>query len=287
MKDLIRQHKVIAFVITTFLFSWACWLSVFNDLKPSLFELDARTLSLFLLGAYAPSIMAIFFTAYLDGKEGVKKLFKRLLQWRVGFSWMTLALIIGPIIYSIAVLLYAANGGHLGDINYGLLPWIPAVFLVSLFLGPLAEELGWRGFVLPNLDTKNKLISSSIIMGVIWASWHLPLFWAVIGTSVSGFPVTFESVSLFFLASIGCSFFYVWMFNKTAASVLVAVVIHLSWNASGNITGLLFPQMTAEQKLELYNYPVAIVWAILAVVALGYLLKPSRKLNSPPVETLN
>lgn len=287
MKELIQRHKVIAFVVTTFLCSWACWLSVFNDLKPSLFEFDTRTLSLFLLGAYAPSIMAIVFTAYLDGKEGVKKLFKRLLQWRVGFSWFLLALIIGPIIYSIAVLLYSTNGGHLGEINFGLLPWIPAVFLVSLFLGPLAEELGWRGFVLSNLDTKNKLALSSIIMGVIWASWHLPLFWAVIGTSVSGFPVTFESVSLFFLASIGCSFFYVWMFNKTAGSILIAVIIHLSWNASGNITGLLFPQMTAEQKLDLYNYPVAIVWAILAVVALGYWLKPSKKLNISPAKTLN
>lgn len=278
MKDLIRQHKLIAFVVTTFVFSWACWLSVFNDLKPSLFEFDGRTLGMFLLGAYAPSIVAIFFTGYLDGKEGLKRLFKRLFMWKVGFSWNLLALFIGPVIYSVAVLLYAANGGFLGEINYGLLPWIPAVFLVSVVLGPLAEELGWRGFVLPLLDVKNKMVASSITMGLIWAAWHLPLFWAVIGTSVSGFPVTFESVSLFFLASIGSCFFYVWMFNKTAGSVFIAVMIHLSWNASGNITNLLFPNMSAEQKLELYTYPVAVVWAVISVVAIFYWLKRSRKI---------
>jgi uncharacterized protein len=264
-------------VVTTFLFSWACWLSVFNDLKPSLFESDAGTVELFLLGAYAPSIAAIFFTAYLDGKEGLKALFKRLFMWKVGFSWTLLALVIGPIIYAIAISIYAANGGFLGDVNYGLLPWIPVVFLVSLFFGPLAEELGWRGFVLANMDTKNKLVSTSIIMGLIWAAWHFPLFWAVIGTSVSGFPVTFESVALFFLASIGCSFFYVWIFNKTAGSVFIAVIIHLSWNASGNITNLLFPNMSPEQKLELYTYPVAVVWAVISVVAICYWLKRSRK----------
>jgi uncharacterized protein len=278
MKDLIRQHKLIAFVVTTFLFSWACWLSVFNDLKPSLFEFDGRTLGMFLLGAYAPSIVAILFTGYLDGKEGLKRLFKRLFMWKVGFSWNLLALIVGPIIYTVAVLLYAANGGFLGEVNYGLLPWIPAVFLVSLFLGPLAEELGWRGFVLPNLDAKNKMVASSIIMGLIWAAWHLPLFWAVIGTSVSGFPVTFQSVALFALASIGTSFFYVWMFNKTAGSVFIAVIIHLSWNASGNITNLLFPNMSPEQKLELYTYPVAVVWVVISVVAICYWLKRSRKI---------
>lgn len=287
MKDFVRNHKLVAFITTTFLFSWACWLLVFNDLKPSLFEFDGRTLGFFLLGAYAPSLVAIVFTAYLDGRAGLKSLFKRLLMWRVGFSWNLLALVIGPVIYALAVFLYTANGGSLGEVNYGLLPWIPAVFLVSLFLGPLAEELGWRGFVMPNLDTQNKLVKSGIIMGVIWAAWHIPLFWAVIGTSVSGFPVTFESVSLFFLASIGCSFFYVWMFNKTEGSVFIALMIHLSWNASGNITSMLFPTMSAEQKLALYNYPVAIVWSIIAICAVCYWLKHAKKTAGSELKTVN
>ncbi len=188
-------------------------------------------------------------------------------MWKVGVKWNLLALAFGPVIYAMAIFIYKLNGGFLGMTNYGLLPWIPVVFLVSIFLGPLAEEMGWRGFVMPCLDTKNKPVSASIIMGVIWAAWHTPLFWAVIGTSVSGFPVTIESVGLFFLASIGSCFFYVWMFNKTAGSIFIAVMIHLSWNASGNITGLLYPEMTALHKLDLYLYPVGIVW--ICVLSVG------------------
>src|SRR5690606_27605256 len=241
-----------------------------------------RTLMFFLLGAYAPSIVALLLTLYLDGTAGVKNLLKRLVMWRVGFLWTLLALVIGPVIYALAVFIYAGNGGVLGAVNVGLLPWIPVVFLFSVLLGPLAEELGWRGFVLPCLDAKNKFISSSIIIGLIWGAWHIPLFWAVIGTSVSGFPVSIESVGLFFLAAIGTSFFYVWMFNKTMGSVFIAVLIHLSWNASGNITGMLFPEMNATQKLELFNYPVAIVWIILLILAAVYWL---RRAATPAVLT--
>lgn len=267
MKDLIRNNKLTTFVALTFACSWTCWLLIFNDLKPSLFEFDKKTLMLFLLGAYAPSIVALLLTFYLEGKAGVKNLLKRLVMWRVGFSWTLLALVIGPIIYTLAVVLYAGSGGFLGAVNVGLLPWIPVVFLFSVLLGPLAEELGWRGFVLPCLDAKNKFISSSVIIGLIWGAWHIPLFWAVIGTSVSGFPVSIQSVGLFFLAAIGTSFFYVWMFNKTMGSVFIAVLIHLSWNGSGNITSMLFPDMNPEQKLALFNYPVAIVWVILLISA--------------------
>jgi TRAP-type C4-dicarboxylate transport system permease small subunit len=79
----------------------------------------------------------------------------------------------------------------------------------------------------------------------------------------------------------------VWMFNKTAGSVFIAVMIHLSWNASGNITSMLFPTMSAEQKLALYNYPVAIVWTIIAVVAVCYWLKQTKKPVTPELKTLD
>lgn len=267
MKNLLRYYRLTAFIGMTFLSSWMCWLTIFNELKPSLFEFDSGTLLVFLLGAYAPSLVALALSFYLDGAAGVKGLLRRLLMWRVGWSWNCLALLAGPCIYVAAILLYANTGGFLGSINYGLLPWIPVVLLVSLFLGPLAEELGWRGFVLSHLDTKAKPVRSALIMGLIWGAWHIPLFWAVIGTSVSGFPVTPISVSLFFLSTIGTSFLYLWMHNATAGSLWIAVLIHLGWNASGNIVSLLFPQMSAVQKLDFYVYPIALVWVLLGLTA--------------------
>lgn len=272
MKNLLRQHRLTAFVGITFLSSWICWLTIFADLKPSLFEFDSGTLLVFLLGAYAPSLVALLLSFYLDGSAGAKNLLRRLLMWRVGWSWNLLALLAGPCIYVAAVMIYAVGGGFLGSVNYGLLPWIPVVVLVSLFLGPLAEEIGWRGFVLPCLDVKGKPVRSGLIMGLIWGGWHIPLFWAVIGTSVSGFPVTLNSVTLFFLSTIGASFLYLWMHTKTEGSLWIAVLIHLGWNASGNIVSLLFPEMSAVQKLDFYVYPIALVWGVLGLVAVLKLL---------------
>lgn len=267
MKNLLRNHRLAAFVSLTFLSSWICWLAVFNDLKPSLFEFDGGTLLVFLLGAYAPSLVALLLSWYLEGAAGAKDLLRRLLMWRVGLSWNLLALMAGPAVYAVAVWIYAAFGGFLGAVNYGLLPWIPVVFLVSLFLGPLAEEIGWRGFVLPRLNPQARPVLAALVVGIIWGAWHIPLFWAVIGTSVSGFPVTFGSVALFFLSTIGASFLYVWFSNKTAGSIWIAVLIHLGWNASGNIVSLLFPEMSAVQKLDFYLYPIGLMWGVLGCVA--------------------
>jgi membrane protease YdiL (CAAX protease family) len=278
MKNWIRTHQLTLFVVMTFLASWVCWLAVFNDLKPSLFEFEGRTLLIFLLGAYTPSMVALALGYCLGGAEGVKSLLHRLMMWRVGMFWNLLALLAGPAIYALAVWLYAASGGVLGAVNYGLLPWIPVIFLVSLFLGPLAEELGWRGFLLPRLNPQARPIRAAVIVGLIWGAWHIPLFWAVIGTSVSGFPVSLSSVTLFFLSTIGASFLYVWMHNKTGGSLWIAVLIHLGWNTSGTTVSLLFPEMSAAQKLDFYLYPIALVWGVLGLVALVNFAKSPKAL---------
>src|SRR5690606_18363554 len=103
----------------------------------------------------------------------------------------------GPFLYTVSIGLYVIFGGEVGAINYGLLPWLPVVFIVPIVFGPLAEEFGWRGFALPLLDHKNRAIASSIIIGFIWALWHAPLFWAKTGTAISGFPVDISLVFLF------------------------------------------------------------------------------------------
>src|SRR5690606_25467226 len=100
-------------------------------------------------------------------------------------------------------------------------------------------------------DHKNKPVVASIVIGFIWALWHAPLFWAETGTAISGFPVDVQLVSLFFLAVIGSSFIYTWLFNRTLGSLGIAILLHLSMNSSGTITGMLFPDMSLAHKLEL------------------------------------
>jgi len=280
---MLANKKFWIFTLITCALSWACWLPIIDVLEADPFKSSGQVLVLFFLGAYAPSLMGILLTYVYGRKAGLKSLFKSAFSPKIGLVPLMASLAAGPLLYTLATGFYLMAGGDLGTINYGLLPWIPVVFIVPVIFGPMAEEFGWRSFALPQLDHKNRVLASSLLLGVIWAAWHAPLFWAETGTSISGFEVTYSSVALFFMAVIGSSFLHTWLFNRSGGSVFGAISLHLSMNACGTITGMLFPEMNIEQRFELYQYYVAAVWIL--VLILGA-LKLSRKLagyNAQPL----
>lgn len=254
-------RKLAIFTLATYLFSWACWLPIIDSLQSSPFAGSPATMALFFLGAYGPTLMGIAMVGIHGGRSGVKDLFRSAVSLRIGMRWFLVSILTGPMIYALSIAVFVLLGGDVGAINLGLLPWLPIVFIVPIVFGPLAEEFGWRGFALPSLDHRNKAFVSSVLIGFIWALWHAPLFWAKTGTAISGFPIDGYLVSLFFLAVIGSSFIYTWLFNHTG-SLAAAILLHLGMNASGTITGMLFPEMSLEQKLELYELYVAALWFV-------------------------
>ncbi|WP_188150307.1 CPBP family intramembrane glutamic endopeptidase [Teredinibacter waterburyi] len=263
MKDLIQKNKLVAFTVLAYLISWLSWLPIMDGLKADIFESSGIILTIFFIGAYGPTLAAIILTFYLGGGVNLKVLLKKLIHWRVGFKWNALALLVGPIIYSLAITVFVLTGGDVGVINYGLIPWIPIVFIVPIVFGPLAEELGWRGVALPCLDSKNKPIQASIIIGVIWGAWHTPLFWAATGTAISGFSINAETLTIFFLMTIGSSFIITWLHNNTTGSVFIAVLTHLSMNASGTIAKMFFPELNTESQQYVFTYYVAVLWGLI------------------------
>jgi len=274
---MLLNKKFWVFSITTCLVSWACWLPIIGALETDLYKSSGSVLLLFFLGAYTPSLLGIALTYAYHKKQGVKALFKSAFSVRIGTVSLLAALGAGPLLYALATAGYVSMGGDLGAVNYGLLPWIPVVFVVPVIFGPLAEEFGWRGFALPQLDPKNQVLASSLLLGVVWALWHAPLFWASTGTAISGFTVTASSIGLFFLAVIGSSFLYTWLFNRSGGSLFAAITLHLSMNACGTITGMLFPEMNMNQRFELYQYYVAAVWIL--VLTIGAIKLSNRLTN--------
>lgn len=272
-------RKLAIFTLLTYVVSWACWLPIVDSLGSSPFAGSPATIALFFLGAYAPSLVGIVLTFAFGGRAAGKALFKSAVSLKFGGRWVATALLIGPLIYTIAVAAYVAFGGEVGAVNYGLLPWLPIVFLVPVVFGPLAEEFGWRGFALPLLDHKGKAFSASIIIGVLWALWHAPLFWAQTGTAISGFEIDAYMIALFFFAVIGSSFIYTWLFNRTG-SLAAAILLHLGMNASGTIIGMLFPEMGLAQRLELYEIYVVLVWVSVLAGWLAMRASPRRSVAS-------
>lgn len=267
MKTFIEKNKLILFVVFAYAFSWSCWSPIIHVVKADLFASPGWAIGLLFLGGYGPSLSALLVSVLSGGWASVKTLLKKLFYWRVGFSWYALLFLVWPVIFALGLCLYVNLGGALGMTNYGLLPWIPAVYLVSIFLGPLAEELGWRGFAMPILYEKYGFAGSSIILGVIWALWHAPLFWAATGTAVSGFDVGILNVSLFVVWVIGASVIHTWLFKNVKGSVLIAVLLHLSTNASGTVSSMLFPYVNSADKELIYYCTLTALWVVILLGA--------------------
>jgi uncharacterized protein len=128
---------------------------------------------------------------------------------------------------------------------------IPAILFAGIYAGPLGEELGWRGLLLPELQNIFSPLKSSLIIGVFWFCWHIPLFWAPIGTLISG-NLSFVSVLTYF-AIINClSIIITWLYNQSSNNLWTAILFHLFINAG--IALVLFPELTqSANKIHLYS----------------------------------
>jgi uncharacterized protein len=169
-----------------------------------------------------------------DRREGVGRFLRRFVLWRVGFRWYLFAFLGIPVICVLSVVVIP---GVLGSFE-GLGALAPlsllGIFVYVLFLGgALGEEPGWRGFALPRLQSAHGPLLGTLILGPLWALWHLPLFFTPWN------ELTLFNVVVFVLATTCLAIMYTWVFNNTKGSVLMAILVHAIFNAS--VTGILAP----------------------------------------------
>jgi hypothetical protein len=186
------------------------------------------------LGAASASLAGITLASIEGRKGGVRELLRRFLIWRVGIQWWIFALFFAIIPAVAALYLFDMLGGPPVDWS-GLPPLInvvPMIIMLTIFAG-IGEEFGWRGFALPRLQARHNALVSSLIVGVIWALWHIPLFLTK-GTTQNdwmmeaGPVIPILGYSLFVIAN---SIQFTWLFNNTRGSVLLAAVNHGASNA--------------------------------------------------------
>lgn len=185
----------------------------------------------FYLAVYAPALAAIAVTAARYGRTGLAGLFGSLLRIRAKWIWIAISLLGYPALWLLTSLVAAGSDGRLAAFDFQ--PWLVGLPLVllggHLFRDPgaLGEELGWRGFALPRLLELTDARIASLVLGVVWAVWHLPAFY-VGSLSQSGFAFL-----PFVLQVVAFSVFMAWLFVNTRGSVLWAgVVPHMMINAT-------------------------------------------------------
>ena len=227
-----RAHPLVVFFVLAFALTWlieiplvlASWgLITFPTSVP-----------LLILMGYGPTIAAVITSAAVGGWAEVRNLLKRLLIWRVGLGWWAVTIFLTGGIILGALGLYALSGNTVPPfptLEPGLLLNVVLTFVVvSLVNG---EEIGWRGFALPRLQSRYGIPMTVIVLGIIETLFHLPIFFNNGASDAGGQNGT--PFLAFFASSVVAVFLYVWVYDHTRGSLLIATVLHGSMNAWASI----------------------------------------------------
>ena len=246
MKQTNPSH-LLPFFGVTFAFSWLLWLlpllksNGFTNL-PDIVGLSG------MLAPLGPAVAAFWLTWRQEGKAGMKALWLR--GWRLDFEkkWLVPALLLGGIIVLLTTLLLQLLGQAIAW-QYAIPPvMIVPIFLLIYFTNALPEEYGWRGYALDPLQDRFQALPASLILGLIWALWHLPLFF-IEGTTQQAIPLY-----QFILQTMVLAIFYTWLHNNTGGSVLIAALFH----ATSNVAAAAVPYWTTDLGRWL-NFGVLVV----------------------------
>lgn len=206
MTAFIKQNPLVTYFVLAYALAWI--------LIPLVVSVS---LALALLALFAPAIAAIIVTGITEGKVGVKQLLTRAVQWRIGWPWYAIATLL-PFILAGLVWWIAGTPTRTTQ------PLALTLVLAALVIG---EELGWRGFALPRLQERFSPLASSLILGVLWAAWHLP------NALIPGLGYYFTAFPFFLVYVVAMTVLFTWLASFSKGSVLIAWIFHAAINTSG------------------------------------------------------
>jgi membrane protease YdiL (CAAX protease family) len=243
ISSVVKRHPLITFFVLALALSWWCW---------PLYALDLLPVP---IASFGPFLAALVVLAVTRGKTGVGGLLRRMARWRVGLRWYAVALLL-PVGLSLAAALLnvfmlgaqAPSSAELG--GWSSLFTLFAILLLVPGFGGAWEEPGWRGYALPSLQSGRSALIASLIVGVLWAFWHLPLM--MVGEAAWSDLVQIVAVSVVFA----------WVFNNANGSVLIVMLMHAMNNT---ISGHFFSRMFSGADSVSQSLLLAMVWCAAAI----------------------
>ena len=219
------------------------------------------------MGTFAPSITALFLTWRYAGGDKLRQLLGRALIWRVSPIWYVIAISGPALIMLLAMGIHVLLGGAVPDyVPFGARWLILAVnfVLVLLIGGPLGEEFGWRGFALPSLESRFRAPWDSLLLGLIWTVWHLPLFF-ISGSAQNSLPFW-----LYALLTIPLTLLITWVYHGSGKSLLLVMFFHAAVNTwSGPL--MISPEVAGSPRP--FILVVILTWGLALLVVMSHLQK--------------
>ncbi len=211
--------QVYAFVALTFALTWGLWIPVL------LAAPDVGQWPL-VLGGFGPALAAVIM---VRGGGRVRAWLRGIVVLRVPANRYLAAVGIPLAFVTVQLAVAAATGTPVafGDLPLGLLGFA-AVFVAVAILGGGQEEFGWRGWLQPALQARWTPLVAAVTVGIVWAAWHAPLFWL--------YPGYQDVVVVLYIPTIvALSIIIAFLWNRSRQSVVVAIAVHASFNASNEL----------------------------------------------------
>lgn len=260
-RGIAQRHPLACYLLVAFGFSWLIEVPVALSAQGFIAPFPAPVVAIAIIAAtFGPMLGAFVVTALIEGAPGVAGLLRRFVRWRVGVVWYAFVLLGIPLIVLLGAVLVPGALPWFDPAAFVALAAYPMAFVLTFFLGgPLGEEPGWRGFALPRLQQRHGPLWGSLILGAVWAAWHLPLFWSGVWT-----PPTVANIVMFGAMIIALTVIMTWVFNHVGGSLLIMILMHASFNTFANrVAAPLFP---APIFNEYGLLPVLIGFGLTAIV---------------------
>ena len=271
-RSLLARHPLISFFIMAFAFSWITWSPwVLSEEGVGLLPYPVSGFPWISLGIFlGPSLSGFIMTGITEGRAGVRRLLHRIVLWRVGLRWYLFALIGIPVVMTLGTIILPGGPAPLLTLGPGyLLSYLGSFVLVTILGGPLFEEVGWRGFALPRMQPLHGPLVGSLILGLLWALWHLTEFLVPSWAEASG-GSGFLDIVKFGGFAIAVAVVITWVFNNTKGSVFMAILVHASIDTFGTpLLALFSPSQIANSFLLSFG-GLALVLVALTRGRLGY-----------------
>ena len=215
-----------AFLAATFALSWLFWFGAY------LHDTPGATL-LIMMGTAIPSALGLLCTYLFEGKPKLKALIGSALRVKALKIWWFYSVLLFPVILLCACLIFMISGGVVPPAQFPI--WFLPIAFVYIFacMGPLGEELGWRGFLLRYFLCRWSAAKSEAILGFIWSVWHFPLFF-ISGTIQYEIAKTglFIAVAGYFIYTICVSMLITILYIRTQGNLFLCMVFHTICNLS-------------------------------------------------------
>lgn len=245
------------YFVVTFAWTWFFWgLVILLQLSME----SAGGLALLLLGLLGPMLTGIGFTYLTRDQAGRRDYWARVIDVRrIGFKWFLVILLFAPILNVLAALLDILSGGEGAAWGTSLVNVVSdpiSLVFAALFasLIPFIEELGWRGYVLDRLQENKIALTSSLILGVVWSLWHLPMFF-IPDSYQAGLGVGTLEFWLFIVGVVPLAFAFTWIYNNTRRSTLAVILFHAMVNFTGELIAL-------SERADMY---AILLWFVAAI----------------------